>query len=215
MKKNKIYIILSFLLLLNSCVSQNFNMSQGDKNKNQSAHDEESDMNNQNKVSDKEDKKKSNNERTRNSKNDEIENENDSVESSESSAYLGTDIEPFAQLYYSDSDDLANMGGDHYKNFFSIYNNSGDEYCSFNLKGQYKKLEGKIGNIDGSNQYNFRIDIIGDNEKLESYFISSAELPTDISVDVSGVNNLKFEIGDGSDSKYPYYIGFADMKLTN
>lgn len=215
MKKNKIYIILSFLLLLNSCVSQNFNMSQGDKNKNQSAHDEESDMNNQNKVSDKEDKKKSNNERIRNSKDDEIENENDSVESSESSAYLGTDIEPFAQLYYSDSDDLANMGGDHYKNFFSIYNNSGDEYCSFNIKSQYKKLEGKIGNIDGSHQYNFRIDIIGDNEKLESYFISSAELPTDISVDVSGVKNLKFEIGDGSDSKYPYYIGFADMKLTN
>lgn len=215
MKKNKMYIILSFMLLLNSCVSQNFNMSQGDNNKNQSAHDEEFDKNNQNKDIDKEEKDKLNNEKKQNSENDTTENNNASIESSETSAYLGTDIEPFAQLYYSDSDGLANMGGDHFKNFFAIYNNTGEEYCSFNLKGEYTKLEGKIGNVDGSDQYNFRVDIIGDNEKLASYFINSAELPTDISVDVSGVRNLKFEIGDGSDSKYSYYIGFADMKVTN
>lgn len=213
MKKNKICIILFSLLFLNACVSQNFNMSQGDNNKNQTAHEEKSAQNNQSNSDEEKDKDKTN----KNSKEKSEDNKSGKniidTENSKKDLYLGTDIEPFAQYYYSDSDNLANMGGVHYKNFFSLYNSSGDEYCSFNLKGEYKKLEGKIGNIDGSDQYNFTIDIYGDNKKLASCFVNSAELPTDISVDVSGVKNLKFEIGDGSDSEYSYYIGFADMKL--
>lgn len=213
MKKNKICIILFSLLFLNACVSQNFNMSQGDNNKNQTTHEEKSAQNNQSNSDEEKDKDKTN----KNSKEKSEDNKSGKniidTENSKKDLYLGTDIEPFAQYYYSDSDNLANMGGVHYKNFFSLYKSSGDEYCSFNLKGEYKKLEGKIGNIDGSDQYNFTIDIYGDNKKLASCFVNSAELPTDISVDVSGVKNLKFEIGDGSDSEYPYYIGFADMKL--
>lgn len=46
MKKNKICIILFSLLFLNACVSQNFNMSQGDNNKNQTAHEEKYAQNN-------------------------------------------------------------------------------------------------------------------------------------------------------------------------
>lgn len=213
MKKNKICIILFSLLFLNACVSQNFNMSQGDNNKNQSAHEEKSTQNNQSNNNEEKDKDKTN----KNSKEESEDNKSGKnivdTENSKTDLYLGTDIEPFAKYYYSDSDSLANMGGVHYKNFFALYNSSGDEYCSFNLKGEYKKLEGKIGNIDGADQYDFIIDIYGDNKKLASCSVSSAELPTDISIDVSGVKNLKFEIGDGSDSKYPYYIGFADMKL--
>lgn len=214
MKKNKICIILFSLLFLNACVSQNFNMSQGDNNKNQTAHEEKSAQNNQSNSDEEKDKDKTN----KNSKEESEDNKSGKnigdTENSKTDLYLGTDIEPFAQYDYTDSDSLAKMGGVHYKNFFALYNDSGDdEYCSFNLKGEYKKLEGKIGNIDGADQYDFIIDIYGDNKKLASCSVSSAELPTDISIDVSGVKNLKFEIGDGSDSKYPYYIGFADMKL--
>ncbi|MDU6547716.1 NPCBM/NEW2 domain-containing protein [Anaerococcus vaginalis] len=213
MKKNKICIILFSLLFLNGCVSQNFNMSQGDNNKNQTAHEEKSAQNNQSNSDEEKDKDKINKNSKEKSEDNKSGKNIGDTENSKTDLYLGTDIEPFAQYYYSDSDNLANMGGVHYKNFFSLYNNSGDEYCSFNLKGEYKTLEGKIGNIDGSDQYDFAIDIYGDNKKLASCSVSSAELPTDISIDVSGVKNLKFEIGDGSDSKYPYYIGFADMKL--
>lgn len=213
MKKNKICIILFSLLFLNACFSQNFNMSQGDNNKNQTAHEEKSAQNNQSNNNEEKDKDKTN----KNSKEESEDNKSGKnivdTENSKTDLYLGTDIEPFAKYYYSDSDSLAKMGGVHYKNFFALYNSSGDEYCSFNLKGEYKKLEGKIGNIDGADQYDFIIDIYGDNKKLASCSVSSAELPTDISVDVSGVKNLKFEIGDGSDSEYSYYIGFADMKL--
>lgn len=213
MKKNKICIILFSLLFLNACVSQNFNMSQGDNNKNQTTHEEKSAQNNQSNSDKEKDKDKTN----KNSKEKSEDNKSGKniidTENSKKDLYLGTDIEPFAKYYYTDSDSLANMGGVHYKNFFALYNSSGDEYCSFNLKGEYKILEGKIGNIDGADQYDFIIDIYGDNKKLASCSVNSAELPTDISVDVSGVKNLKFEIGDGSDSEYSYYIGFADMKL--
>lgn len=213
MKKNKICIILFSLLFLNACVSQNFNMSQGDNNKNQTANEEKSAQNNQSNSDEEKDKDKTNKNSKEKAEDNKSEKNIIDTENSKKDLYLGTDIEPFAKYYYTDSDSLANMGGVHYKNFFALYNSSGDEYCSFNLKGEYKILEGKIGNIDGADQYDFIIDIYGDNKKLASCSVNSAELPTDISVDVSGIKNLKFEIGDGSDSKYPYYIGFADMKL--
>ena len=131
MKKNKICIILFSLLFLNACVSQNFNMSQGDNNKNQTAHEEKSAQNNQSNSDEEKDKDKINKNSKEKSEDNKSGKNIGDTENSKKDLYLGTDIEPFAQYYYSDSDNLANMGGVHYKNFFSLYNNSGDEYCSY------------------------------------------------------------------------------------
>lgn len=95
----------------------------------------------------------------------------------------------------------------------SLAKYDGGEYCSFNLKGNYKKLKGIIGNIDGYDQSNFKVSILGDKKELESYEIKEGDLPIEIEVDITGVKELRFEITEGSTSYHTYYLGFGNMEV--
>lgn len=228
MKNLKYLFITAMVFLLTSCSTQNFYMSQGDNNKNEPKLTESSD--NEDKSGEKEDKipdEKDDSEANKKEKDSKyskkvIENEDKSDsdedkdmadEAEMSGEYLVTDIEPYAQNGYYTYKQGKKMGGDTYNNFFALAKYDGGEYCSFNLKGNYKKLKGIIGNIDGDEQSNFKVSILGDKKELESYEIKEGDLPIEIEVDINGVKELRFEITEGSTSYHTYYLGFGNMEV--
>lgn len=228
MKKIKYLILPAMVFLLASCSTQNFYMSQGDNNKNEPKLTEPS--NNEDKSGEKEDKildEKDDSEANKKEKDSKdskkvIENEDksDSNEDKDmadetelSGEYLVTDIEPYAQKGYYTYKQGKKMGGDTYNNFFALAKYDGGEYCSFNLKGNYKKLKGIIGNIDGDDQSNFKVSILGDKKELENFEIKEGDLPIEIEVDITGVKELRFEITEGSTSYHTYYLGFGNMEV--
>lgn len=231
MKNIKYLFISAIVFLLTSCSTQNFYMSQGDNNKNEPKLTEPSD--NEDKSGEKEKDDKIPDEKDDSVAKTKVEEDNkdsekvikdeDKSDSNEdkdmtdqaemSGEYLVTDIEPYAQKGYYTYKQGKKMGGDTYNNFFSLAKYDGGEYCSFNLKGNYKKLKGIIGNIDGDDQSNFKVSILGDKKELESYEIKEGDLPIEIEVDITGVKELRFEITEGSTSYHTYYLGFGDMEV--
>jgi len=91
------------------------------------------------------------------------------------------------------------MLGDEYANglrFTHITLNWYDStnYALYNLRGQHTTIKGVLGHIDDtSRDASGTLNIYFDNELYRSYPLVSTMLPTDVTLDVRGVNVLKFE----------------------
>lgn len=207
MKKLKKVLFLAILItIFTSCVTQNLNMSQGDYNKNQPGAEDKAGSNDNNTENN------SDNDASNPVANDDNAKNENNVEISVVDAYLAYDIKIFSSEGANRYSNIK-IGGEEYKNGFHIEDRLGN-YCSFNLKGEYKKLTGVIGNIDGPYQNNMRVTIYGDKKELISYDILKGDLPIDMNLDVSGVKELKFEITKGNDTIVPSSLACGSCKVT-
>jgi tetratricopeptide (TPR) repeat protein len=87
----------------------------------------------------------------------------------------------------------GNMGGETYGHGF-IFTDSwaiGDPYLIFNLDGQYAKLTGIIGHVDGSTRVDRTVKFYGDDVLIHSVYVGYEKLPEEFSIDLSGVKKFK------------------------
>lgn|GEM_PF-590964 len=83
-------------------------------------------------------------------------------------------------------------------------------WSNHNLNGQFSSITGTIARIDGSGGGTSSISFTGDGRTLASFIVDGNTMPTDISVDVRGINILLIQIeqpGGGA------YIAFVDAMI--
>jgi len=109
------------------------------------------------------------------------------------------------------------MGANVYPNAIQFSHTFGaavTQFAMYNLEGNFTALKGTIGRIDGSTMANGRILFFGDNLFLDSFTVDAMELPRQIEVDVTGVQQLRIE-GERFTSGYNNLIfAFADAWIT-
>lgn len=90
----------------------------------------------------------------------------------------------------------VNMMGNPFANALrvNVVGNTQSGWNHHNLNGQFNTITGTIGRIDGSGTGASSISFIGDGREIASFSVDGTTLPTDISVDVSGVLVLRIEI---------------------
>ena len=103
----------------------------------------------------------------------------------------------------------AVMGGTTYSNAVIIRRvlsgGAGTQFSLHNLNRNYRRLTGNIGRVDGSLMQDVTINIIGDGRTLQSYNLSASDMPTSISVDISNIQQLRFEVIFPESSGYSSY----------
>jgi hypothetical protein len=89
------------------------------------------------------------------------------------------------------------MLGDEYTNcwYFTTNRwNSVDAYVLYNLRGHHKAIKGILGHVDGTYRGGTgTLSIYLDNKLYTAYTLESSMLPTEIILDVTGVNIMKIE----------------------
>lgn len=90
------------------------------------------------------------------------------------------------------------MGGEKYYDGFQLGESFTNTYAIFNLGGKFTKINGFIGHVDNSGESDKTVTIFGDGILIDTIEIDYQELPKEFEIDVSGVNQLKFERSDGS-----------------
>ncbi len=108
-------------------------------------------------------------------------------------------IKPYEKYGYTEKigGDYMQMGGDKYYNGFQLGINYKTAYAIFNLNSNYKKITGIIGHIDGSGEYDNTLLVFGDGIIIDTIDIGFQNLPIEFSINVEGINQLKFERTDG------------------
>ena len=87
----------------------------------------------------------------------------------------------------------VNLAGTTFTN--AIANNSHNNGLQMhNLNGEFTTLSGTIGRIDGTTRRSGTIVFTGDGRLLESFEIGAYDMPREISVDVTGVRQLRIDI---------------------
>ena len=94
--------------------------------------------------------------------------------------------------------DFVIMGGVTYEDVITYRISTGTltwsiQHSLHNLNGQFSVLTGYIGRVDGWSQNNAWFTFIGDGRVIESFELRGTDLPRQITVDVSGVRNLKIQ----------------------
>jgi len=92
------------------------------------------------------------------------------------------------------------LGGDHYS----------DEYAIFNVDSQYSSLNFLIGHIDGAHMHDATIKFYCDGVLKKDITIKSDSLPQKISMDITGVNQVKIVVSGLN--RYSSY-GFANATI--
>ena len=89
--------------------------------------------------------------------------------------------------------------------------NSVTGYANFNLEGNYKKLTFYAGHSHGSDANNRSLTVYGDSEKvLYETVLAYNQLMVPVTVDVTGVHQLKIQVG-GSGGSFNTVIAGADL----
>jgi hypothetical protein len=68
-----------------------------------------------------------------------------------------------------------------------------EAYSIYNLNGQYTKISGKMGHVDGSNTGDSILSIFTDGKLYRQIELSASMIPQDITIDVTGVLQLRIE----------------------
>ncbi|MCL2199278.1 MAG: stalk domain-containing protein [Defluviitaleaceae bacterium] len=76
----------------------------------------------------------------------------------------------------------------------SMGGNTYTQWSQHNLNSQFTTLSGTIGRIDGTPANTASISFIGDGRTLATFTVDGNTMPTDISVDVSGVSVLRIQM---------------------
>ena len=93
--------------------------------------------------------------------------------------------------------DTVNLAGTMFTNAIASSGaggGAGSRFQMHNLNGEFTTLSGTIGRIDGSNRNSGTIVFTGDGRILESFDIGVDDMPREISVDVTGVRQLRIDI---------------------
>jgi hypothetical protein len=108
------------------------------------------------------------------------------------------------------------LAGEEYKNALMLQESPATTYASFNLDGKYSQISGKVGMSDAGGRYEddppVVLNIYGDDKLLQGIEIKMGALPVDLSVNVSGVKALKFEIAPQTLYRATN-IGLVELKL--
>ena len=97
------------------------------------------------------------------------------------------------------------MGGTSYTNGFTLKR---ENNAIFNLDNQYKSLSFLVGHVDETDMEDAQIKIYLDGVLKKEYNASAEALPQKMTIDLTGVNQLKIEVTDTNWS--PKY-GFGNM----
>lgn len=98
------------------------------------------------------------------------------------------------------------MGGTSYTNGFTL---GGTNNAIFNLNNQYKSLSFLVGHVDETDMGDAQIKIYLDGVLKKEYNASAEALPQKMTIDLTGVNQLKIEVTD-TNNWFPKY-GFGNM----
>ncbi len=100
----------------------------------------------------------------------------------------------------------CNMGGTAYTNAFVL---GSESYAIFNIGGSYKTLSFMLGHIDGTRMEDTKVKIYCDGVLQREIPVSCQDLPKKITVDITGVKQIKImkEYTDRSD------YGFANATV--
>ena len=73
-------------------------------------------------------------------------------------------------------------------------NNVHTTFSVHSLDGRYSRITGVMGRADGASLINATMTFIGDGTELESFSLGAQESPRQISVDVTGVRQLRIDV---------------------
>ncbi len=131
------------------------------------------------------------------------------------------ELQPFDATYYTLIYDET-IAGENHDDGFKIENYIYDDcHVSFNVGGEYKRLTGIVGWIDGYIAPNYsksrKIYIYGDDKLLFEKDIKRDDIPKEFDLDITNVKKLSFKLEKGERFDGEMYsngsIGFAELKI--
>lgn len=130
--------------------------------------------------------------------------------------YLLDVSEPYSKEQYSPymNGEIFKSAGTNYSNGFSLgYIGS----AIFNLNSSYTTLSFSVGHIDTSSKMPTTIKIYCDNILKEEIYMTADELPKKVSIDITGVKQLKFVTEQDRQGNIVYfsdvYYGFGNVTV--
>ncbi len=120
--------------------------------------------------------------------------------------YLLDVCDPYASSGYKEyvNGELIKMGGTSYTNAFSL----SEGYALFNIESNYSTLSFTVGHCDGTEMRSTTIKIYCDGILKEEIEMTAEDLPQKVTIDITGVNQLKIE-----SSQYWTNYGFANVTV--
>ncbi len=119
-------------------------------------------------------------------------------------------LQPYETNGYKEknSGEFMEMGGTRYSGGFQLGISIETSYAIFNLNGQYTKISGMIGHVDGSGDSDKVVTIFLDGVLKKTIDIPYIDLPREFSINVTGVKQLIIERSAGSTQ-----TGFAELLI--
>ena len=126
----------------------------------------------------------------------------------ETPTYLLDVVKPYACYNYTEfvNGESINMGGTQYTNGFAL-GRYGNAY--FNVAGAYNTLSFMVGHQDGTDMADAIFKIYCDEVLVQELHISCGSLPQKITIDITGVKQIKFERTTYYDAEY----GFGNVTV--
>lgn len=127
----------------------------------------------------------------------------------ETPIYLLDVCKPYASGQYVEyvNGEIIKMGGNSYTNAFSLENYDYG-YAVFNIDSAYSSISFTTGHCDDTDMHDATIKIYCDGILKKEITIGAEDLPQKVTLDITGVNQLKFELATG----YAKY-GFANVTV--
>lgn len=126
--------------------------------------------------------------------------------------YLLDVCKPYESDGYAEfvNGETITMGGSPYTNAFILEAYYSSPYAIYNLNGKYSTLNFNLGHVDGSAMNDVTVKIYFDGILQKELVVKSEALPQRVSLDVTGVKQLKFEVSYcHSSTKY----GFGNVTV--
>ncbi|MBQ9886719.1 MAG: NPCBM/NEW2 domain-containing protein [Lachnospiraceae bacterium] len=129
-------------------------------------------------------------------------------------SYLLDVVKPYETKNYIEkiAGEIIQMGGIEYYNGFELQSITYRGYAIFNLNEKYTKISGIIGHVDSSGDKDKILKIYTDGILVDTMEIKYQELPRTISINVSGIKQLKFEVSPALNLD-SCKIGFAELMV--
>lgn len=100
------------------------------------------------------------------------------------------------------------MSGEEYYNGFELGGYKEGGYAVFNLNGEYTRITGIAGHIDGTGEADITLNIFADRMLIKTININCKNIPQEFIIDVTGVRQIKFEAEEGRTS-----VGLAEVTI--
>ncbi len=128
----------------------------------------------------------------------------------ETPTYLLDVLTPYSSSDYKAyiNGETMQMGGNAYTNGFTLTPWSGTGNAVFNIDAKYTTLSFIVGHIDNTRKESATIKIYCDGILKKEFSMNAEALPQKITVDITGVKQLKFEM-----STYEADYGFANVTV--